>query len=97
MLESCSNHLGLSPAMQEFKIKSDDTLKQYRLFLKEESFDFTEEWNQNLRYLELDICEVVMEPTKTGLMGWLNMNKESEREEVNRVIEELKRRVERKN
>ena len=97
MLESCGDHLGLSPAMQEMKIKSDDTLKQYGLLLKKDRFDFTEEWDQDIRYLELDICEVVKEPIKKRLMDWLNMHKESEREEMDRVIEELKRRVEKKN
>ena len=97
MLESCGDHLGLSPAMQEMKIKSDDTLKQYGLLLKKDRFDFTEEWDQDLRYLELDITEVVKEPVKKRLMDWLNMHKESEREEVERTIEELKRRVEKKN
>ena len=72
-------------------------MKQYGLLLKKDRFDLTEEWDQDVRYLELDICEVVKEPIKKRLMDWLNMHKESEREEMDRVKEELKRRVEKKN
>ena len=70
--------IGLSPAVQELKFNSDETLKKYVLYLKKDRFDFTEEWDQDLRYLELDITEVVKEPTKTRLMKWLNVNQESD-------------------
>ena len=97
MWESQGDYLGLSPAVQELKFNSDETLKKYGLFLKEDRFDFTEEWDQDLRYLELDITEVVKEPTKTRMMKWLNVSQESDEDTKHRISEELKRRVEKKN
>ena len=97
MWESCGDYLGLSPAVQELKFNSDETLKKYGLYLKKDRFDFTEEWDQDLRYLELDITEVVKEPTKTRLMKWLNVSQEMDEDTKHRLSEELKRRVERKN
>ena len=97
MWESCGDYLGLSPAVQELKFNSDETLKKYGLYLKKDRFDFTEEWDQDLKYLELDITEVVKEPTKTRLMKWLNVSQETDEDTKHRLSEELKRRVEKKN
>ena len=96
LLENNGDYFGLSPAMQEFQIKMDATLVPYGLHLRSSKFDFTEEWDEDVRYLELSIAQVTKEPTKSNLIRWLNMKKEDTNQEVEKTIQDLMRRVARK-
>ena len=96
LLENNGDYFGLSPAMQEFRIKMDATLVQYGLHLRSSQFDFTEEWDDEVRYLVLSIAQVNKEPTKSNIKRWLGMNKEDTDREVEKTIKDLKMRAQNK-
>jgi hypothetical protein len=86
---------GLSPSCQEFKILNDDCLKEYGLKLKTSKFDFMgNDWDEPIRYLELDVKAINTEPTKSKLMKYLGMGEEDIKTE--KIIQDLRKRKEEK-
>lgn len=86
---------GLAPATQRLRIRDDTYLKQYGLKLKTSKFCFTTDyWNHKVRYLELDIGQIITEPTKTKIQKWLKMNNiESQEDRCERLENEMKKRM----
>ena len=81
---------------KSFALKMDATLVQYGLHLRSSQFDFTEEWDDEVRYLVLSIAQVNKEPTKSNIKRWLGMNKEDTDREVEKTIKDLKMRAQNK-
>ena len=76
-LEEDGDLFGLAPSTQRLKIKDDTYLRQYGLKLKTSKFCFTTDfWDHKVRYLELEIGEIIKEPTKTKIKKWLKMQED---------------------
>jgi len=90
-LEEDGDLFGLSPSTQRLKIKDDTYLRQYGLKLKTSKFCFiTDFWNHEVRYLEMEIGEIIKEPTKTKIKKWLKMQEDVPTHEAHCEILERK-------
>lgn len=89
-------YFGLSPAVQELKFLKEDCLKEYGLRLKTSRFGFQcQDWDKDIRYIELNIKEVNKEPTKSKLMKYLEMEEEDVK--ADDTIKEIRKKNEEKN
>jgi hypothetical protein len=87
---------GLSPAVQELKFLREDCLKEYGMSLKTTRFGFMcQDWDTDIRYVELNIKEINKQPTKAKLMKYLEM--EEEEMKADDIIQEIRKRNEEKN
>lgn len=90
------HHFGLSPSVQELKFLKDDFLGEIGLNLKTRRFGFQcQDWDKDVKYLEMDIKEVNKEPTKSKLMKYLEMEEEDLK--ADEIIQEIRKKNEEKN
>ena len=68
------NYFGLSPGIQELTITNSESLEQYGLILKEDSFSFT--GYRKVKYLEVNIERVNEE--KETIIEWLEIREEED-------------------
>ena len=82
--------------MQELKFLREDCLKEYGMSLKTTRFGFMcQDWDTDIRYVELNIKEINKQPTKAKLMKYLEM--EEEEMKADDIIQEIRKKNEEKN
>ena len=75
----------LSPGIQELTITNSDSLEQYGLILKEDSFMFT--GYRKVKYLEVNV-DKVNEKKKT-IIEWLDIREEEDEKRQTKKLENL--------
>ena len=77
------NYFGLSPGIQELTITNSESLEQYGLILKEDSFSFT--GYRKVKYLEVNIERVNEE--KETIIEWLEIREEEDEKRQTKKLE----------
>ena len=77
------HYFGLSPGIQELTITNSESLEQYGLILKEDSFSFT--GYRKVKYLEVNIERVNEE--KETIIEWLEIREEEDEKRQTKKLE----------